>query len=333
MTPEPSAELFLGVDAGNSKTVAVVADAAGTVQGYARAGRGDIYGSPTEAEAVTEVMKAVQAALDQATTTRRVRRAAFCLAGLDWDSDRRYWAEQLDRLPWLDSYSLRNDGFALLRAGRSDGVGVALAAGTGAAVVGRGRAGQEWSASFWITHPIGGGALGGSAMRAVMRAELGLGPATTLKQTLLDVHGFDDMDSMLEGFTSRGRRWQQHAHAARAVLDAASAGEPVAVALVQEQAQAVADYLVIAMRKVDLASADVPVVLGGSVLTGDNPILRDAARRAIATVLPLAAVVVARRSPVVGAAAEAIAEGSGPLTEEILDRLAGHSYPIDFLLT
>ena len=41
----PSAQpLYLGVDAGNSKTVAVLADAAGTVLGYGRGGCGDIYG-------------------------------------------------------------------------------------------------------------------------------------------------------------------------------------------------------------------------------------------------------------------------------------------------
>lgn len=43
------AELVLGIDAGNTKTIALIADTSGTVRGYGRAGSSNIYVRPEEA--------------------------------------------------------------------------------------------------------------------------------------------------------------------------------------------------------------------------------------------------------------------------------------------
>src|SRR6185312_10190313 len=73
LPPGPSAAvtgpgtLLLGIDAGNSKTVAVVADASGEVRGYGRAGNGDIYGALSETHAVAEVVAAIERALQMAS--------------------------------------------------------------------------------------------------------------------------------------------------------------------------------------------------------------------------------------------------------------------------
>ncbi|MGI3783622.1 MAG: hypothetical protein ACRYG2_22895, partial [Janthinobacterium lividum] len=54
---------YLGLDAGNSKTVALVADETGVVRGRGRGGSGDIYSAP---DAEGEVERAVRAALADA---------------------------------------------------------------------------------------------------------------------------------------------------------------------------------------------------------------------------------------------------------------------------
>lgn len=345
--------LFLGVDAGNSKTVAVLADGSGEVCGYGRGGRGDIYGAPTEAHAVAEVIVAIRGALEMAeragpgpsasSPTCRpepgpieaaINFGAFCLAGLDWPSDERYWRGQLAHwLPGLAGYSLRNDGFALLRAGEPDGVGVALSAGTHAAIVARGPTGAEWSASFWIVDGVGGSALGWAAYAAVMRAELGIAPPTVLTEVLLSRLGFADVAALLEATTSRGGQKMHHAGLARGVLDAAAAGDQVALSIVHEQARAFASYTVAAAARVGLTGPDLPVVLGGSVLSSANPVLRDATRSALAQFLPAARAALSPRSPVVGAVAEAVAEGAGTLRPDVLDRLTSYEFPDEFLLT
>jgi N-acetylglucosamine kinase-like BadF-type ATPase len=331
----PAGPLLLGVDAGNSKTVAVVADSSGAVRGYGRAGNGDIYGAESEAHAVAEVVVAIDAALRMVagdTDHGRVAHAAFCLAGMDWESDDRYWCDQLaQRFPGL-SYSLHNDGFALLRAGEPTGVGVAVSAGTGGAVVARGPLG-EWSASFWIVDPMGGSSLGQEAFAAVVRAELGIAPPTALREILLARHRYADVNAMLEGTTSRGGRRLVHAAMARDVLDAALGGDEVAARIVAEQGRALARYAKAAADKVRLTGDDYSVVLGGSVLSSANPALREATTDALGVLLPGVRVVLTPRSPVLGAVAEAIAEGIGPLTGAVVDRLTAHRFPPEFLLT
>lgn len=344
---------YLGVDAGNSKTVAVLADGSGVVRGFGRGGRGDIYGAPTEAHAVAEVVAAIEGAVDMASgrTTSAAGRSpgcreeprpveevithgALCLAGLDWRSDELYWQEQLSRwLPGLAGYSLRNDGFALLRAGEPGGVGVALSAGTHAAIVARGPTGAEWSASFWIVDGVGGSSLGWAAYAAVVRAELEIAPPTVLTEVLLSRLGFADVAALLEAGTSRGAEKLHHAGLARGVLDVAAAGDPVALSIVDEQARSFARYTVAAAGRVGLTEQDIAVVLGGSVLSSANPVLRDATSAALAQFLPAARATLSPRSPVVGAVAEAILEGVGQLRPEVLDRLSGYAFPDEFLLT
>ena len=98
---------YLGVDAGNSKTVALVCDDRGTVLGWGRAGIGDIYGAPDEQTAVRNVFTAVDAALDAAGVDA-IRAAAFCLAGVDWPEDERFWWERVARrYPALGRFSVR----------------------------------------------------------------------------------------------------------------------------------------------------------------------------------------------------------------------------------
>lgn len=330
-------ELVLGVDAGNSKTVAVVADVTGRVLGWGRAGNGDIYGAAAESAAVRAVTAAADAAMTMAYGSAdhtRLSHSAWCLAGLDWPSDHQFWSDQLDRhYPGLPR-RLHNDGFALLRAGEPTGIGVAVSAGTGGAVVARGPE-REWTASFWIVDSLGGFALGHGAYAAVVRSSLGIAPSTMLTRVLLDHFGYADTAAMLEDGTKRQGRRLGYASLARCVLDAAAHGDEVARQLVDEQASALASYAVAAVRQVGLEHerSGFAVVMGGSVLSSQNPILRDATVARIADLLPRARTVLAPVSPVVGAVAEAIAESQGRLMPAVVTALGGYRFPPAFLLT
>ncbi len=185
---------------------------------------------------------------------------------------------------------------------------MALSAGTGSAVVARGPAGVEWSASFWIVDPMGGGSLGRAAFNAVVRAELGIDPATRLTAILLTHFGHDDVASMLEAGTRRGGAPPVYAGLARDVLDAARGGTSGRAGSSTGQARSLARYARAACVRAGLDDTATTVVLGGSVLSSENPALRDATVAALAEELPDAHAVLSPRSPVVGAAAEAIAE-------------------------
>ena len=80
--------LLLGVDGGNTKTVAVVVEADGTVMGSGRGGCGDIHNASSPEPALAEIVRATTAALDSAgATAADLAAAAFSLAGADWPED------------------------------------------------------------------------------------------------------------------------------------------------------------------------------------------------------------------------------------------------------
>lgn len=330
---------YLGVDAGNSKTVALVADADGHILGRGRGGIGDIYSAATEEAAVEAVVSAVDAALDAAgVAPSQVAAAALRLAGIDWPEDERYWADAAARrLPGLRRLSIKNDGFALLRCGTASGVGVAVTAGTGPAVAARGLDGHEYCASWWIQHPLGGHGLGTAAFRAVVDAEIGLGPATVLTAELLDLFDYPDVTSLLHAFTRRAsvRSDRELKMAARSVLRSADTGDEVSLGIVRTGTRVLAGLARVAAEQTGLASRrePVPVVLGGSVLTSGYPAYRNALVEDLQHELGGVQVAATTASPVAGALLDALAEGDVRLDPQVHERVSTASHPTEFLLT
>src|SRR5215207_3134038 len=81
-------KFMLGVDGGNTKTLALVARDDGVILGTGRAGCGDIYGASSPAAAIAEIENAVNAALREAGIEHdELSAGAFSLAGADWPED------------------------------------------------------------------------------------------------------------------------------------------------------------------------------------------------------------------------------------------------------
>ena len=73
--------LVLGIDGGNTKTVALVAHGDGTVVGAGRAGCADIYGADSPEAAIDAIVAAAQGALAEARRDRRGARRGGVLPG------------------------------------------------------------------------------------------------------------------------------------------------------------------------------------------------------------------------------------------------------------
>lgn len=337
--------LYLGVDAGNTKTLALLSDDQGCVVGSGRAGLGDIYGATHPEDAVDAVASTVAQALATAGAQLcDVRSAAFRLAGIDWPEDEAYWRDALERrFASIEQVSLKNDGFALLRCGDLSGVGVAVVAGTGHALAGRGPDGQEFALCWWGQHFLGGAGLGDDALRAVFLAELGMGAPSLLTSAVLEVYGAGDVESLLKMFTRRedplGHR--DRSLAASAVLRAAEDGDAEASKILDRHAGLLADYAVLVARKVGLvgphsdkaaqdpsrpeisaAKSRVRVVLGGAVLASDHTGLRDRLVTDLSRRLPCAKIGLGIGPPVVGALLDALAEGGAILSPSVRDRVS-----------
>lgn len=310
-------ELFLGVDAGNTKTIAAVADRHGNIVGWARGGLGDIYGVDDPGEAVAAVLGLVDEALAAAGPGRLVS-AAFCLAGVDWPEDTALWTEVLEKhLGPQVRFSVRNDGFALLRCGDPDGVGVAVSLGTGAAIAGRGPTGTEFALSFWLQHPLGAAGLVDDALHAIFRAHTGVAPETSLSQAIPQFYAAASVEDLLHRFTRRGNTEGTHLNkskAARVVLREAERGDLVAARIVDQHAERVAAYVESCAHRVGLEQP-FTVTLGGSVAT-DNT-LRKAVLRELGDRLPRADVTTQHTEPILGTVLDALADGGVPPTSAV----------------
>jgi len=330
--------LHLAVDAGNSKTVALVVDGEATVLGRGRGGCGDIYGAPSVPEALDAVLGAVGTALAEAgATAPDLASAAFRLAGVDYPEDAAFWDEHLtERLPGLGRRSIKNDGFASLRLLDGSGVAVSITVGTGPAVAARSKDGREECSGMFVFDDLGGGGLGNAALAAVCRAWMGLGPATALTEELCSLYEVSDAWELRHTFTRRfgARPGSDLWRASRVVLAAAGAGDDVAAQIVARQASAFVGYAQWCAHRVgvDLASGELPVLLNGSVATSEHPAMRDALAAELGRVAPAVAVTVAHASPLTGVVLDALAEGGVAVGSDLLARVRD-DHPGDFLLT
>ncbi|MCM2577159.1 N-acetylglucosamine kinase [Streptomyces meridianus] len=319
--------LYLGVDAGNSKTAALVCDATGEIVGAGRAGCGDIYGAETPQAAVAAVLAAVGDALAEAGAgPDRLAGAALRLAGVDWPEDREFWQAALAerwrcRLPC----SILNDGYAAIRCGEPSGRGVALVGGTAAAVAARGDDGRLWDLGMWSQHAMGAMGLAHEAVRAIALAELGEAPATRLTQDLPAFYGLESVRELMHWFTRRvgSPGFAERVRCAPAVTDAATAGDPVARAIVGEQGRRFARYARVAARQVGLLDTGqaVGVVLAGSVLQAPGSPVVTALLEHLGECVPHAVVHRAQLPPVAGALLDALAEGGLPADPAVRDRI------------
>lgn len=333
------ARLYLGVDAGNSKTVAVVCDERANAVGFGRSGNGDIYGAVSTDAAVDAVLTAVGEALRVAgSTPDRLAGAAFRLAGVDWPEDHTFWVDALRcRLPDTVPRSIANDGFAAIRCGEPSGVGVAVVGGTGPAVASRGRTGAEWSVGFWVQGRLGATGLVDDALRTVYSAAIGLGPSTALTEALLERFGQVDVERLLHAFTRRDGEpiRRERAAASRTVTAVALAGDPVAGEVVRRHGERFADYARVAAEQVgfDPNVDQLPVVLAGSVLLGRDSPVAEALLTALPERLPGALPRVAVVPPVCGAALDALAEAGVDITPAVVDQLRATAPPQEMLRT
>jgi N-acetylglucosamine kinase-like BadF-type ATPase len=310
--------LLLGVDGGNTKTIALVARADGNIVGTGRAGCGDHYGLTTPEQAYEEIAAAVRAALDAAgASVSDVVAGAFSLAGADWAEDIDVYAHEIRmRLGARFPFRVVNDAIGALRGGTPDGVGVAIVCGTGTAIGARGPTGRLWHVSMWGL-PSFRFSVSRAAVEAAVQAELGITRPTILQQTVPAAVGFETVEQLLKAMSLPGAERPSLGRASIALLDAAEAGDGVARRAVREVSGAIADMARTSAFRAAL-SPPTPVVLAGGLFRHPG----DALVQAIGEQLPGSELVKARFEPAAGALLLAFDEaGVAPDPEQLATSL------------
>jgi glucosamine-6-phosphate isomerase len=300
------ADLVLGVDGGNSKTIAVVAQRNGKVLGFGRGGVSDMYGA-TPGGAMHAIDTAVHAALQMAGAGgAAVGSATYSLAGCDWPEDRQLLTQLLTERGHALKLQVVNDSVGALRAGSPQGWGVAIACGSWSAIVARARGKSQWVVSPWQPS-AGGGGLAREALEAVYRANLGLGPRTALTDRLLRFFNEENVVGIVHQFTKReGPHPQGIQRLAPSVLDCAAEGDAAACRIVFEQADDLAQVALSMARQVGIDRKAFPLVLTGGIFKHRSRLLPDAIAANVRAQAPRVQIVHSELEPVAGAVMLAI---------------------------
>ncbi|MCX4786763.1 MULTISPECIES: N-acetylglucosamine kinase [unclassified Streptomyces] len=295
----------LAIDAGNSKTDVALIGEDGTVLATARGG--GFQPPVVGVEAALDVLAPLlgQALARSGRSVDGVEHVSACLANVDLPVEEAELTEALVRREWGRTVEVRNDTFAILRAGVDEPRGVAVVCGAGINCVGMVPDGRtaRFPAIGRISGDWGGGSgLAEEAMWFASRAEDGRGEPTELARTLPAHFGLDSMYALIEAL-HLGRVGSERRHELTPVLFAtAAAGDPVAGALVDRLAEEVVAMASVALGRLDLLDEEAPVVLGGSVLAARHPRLDGRIAELLAVRAPKAVVRVVTEPPVLGAA-------------------------------
>ncbi|GAU68153.1 hypothetical protein SSP35_06_02410 [Streptomyces sp. NBRC 110611] len=304
----------LAIDAGNSKTDVALVAMDGRLLGTARGGgfRPQVTGA---VRAVGTLTPLVAAALGQAGLTGcgPVDHVSAFLANADLPVEETALTAEIAGRGWARTVAVRNDTFALLRAGLPDDdgapVGVAVVCGTGINCAGLGHDGTtaRFPAVGRISGDWGGGAcLADEALWSAARAEDGRGAPTDLAHALPAHFGLTTMPTLIEALHLRHIPGHRRHELAPVLFAVAATGDPVARAIVARQAEEVALMATVALRRLGLLGEPTPVILGGSVLAARHPLLHDRVLQLLSEQAPKALPRVVTAPPVLGAALAAL---------------------------
>lgn len=291
--------LVLGVDGGNTKTLAIIADRDGNAIAVGRGGCTDVHGVNGAAGACAELSRTVDAALQVATcSSSDLDAVVFSLAGADWPEDRERLRDHL-AASFEFEYEpvIVNDAIGGLRSGAPDWEGIALICGTGNAVGARHRNGSVFSLGFW-PDTIGAVVLSGFALDAVQRDHLGLGPRTSLTGRALELYEASDPIDLLHRFTRVDGALGQadQVKMSPILFDEADRGDEVAFELVTTAGAALGAQGRMVAGRVGLEVPGTLVVMAGGLFRHPTKLLEDA----VMGELPGAVAMRTSRPPVIG---------------------------------
>ena len=303
----------LGIDAGGTKTVCLLADEDGHVLAEARGS-----GANLQSVGELEVEKVLHQVMEAALAQHDVRPAATCLgiAGVDRPGDAEAVRGIMRRIGFKTRTLVVNDALVALVAGAGDEPGVVVVAGTGSIAYGRNAAGQAARAGGWgyLLGDEGGGFwIGRAALSAVVRQFDGRGPATLLTGMVLQHMRLASPTELIHEIYYRDLQRHTIAGLAALVQDATDAGDAVAAQILVRAGGELAAAAASVITRLGMRGEAFPIVLAGGIFRGVPWLMGDVASR-LADVAPRSAVRLLDVEPAVGAVRLALAAARGDVT-------------------
>ncbi len=275
----------VGIDAGGTKTVGLLADQTGRICAKTRAGGANlvVHGEL----AVEKVIFQILEDLDPPTAP-----AAVCLgiAGADRPAERALLAAMLRRLGQKQGARIVNDAFVALVAGAPDGVGIVIVSGTGSIAYGVDPEGENARAGGW-GYLLGdeGSAywLGHAAIRLGIRYADGRGPETTLYDRVCRALDLEQPSDLVTWFYDQERFRHRVARLAKLVEEAAADGDDTAAALLDQAAAHLTRAAQAVDRQLTMGERFPLVLAGGTFKACPSLALRVEARLSLSGAEPV----------------------------------------------
>jgi N-acetylglucosamine kinase-like BadF-type ATPase len=306
MTDEP---VVLALDGGSSKTDAVLVSGDGALMGRSRVGPSNhqLVGIDGAMDALGEAVAAVTAAAGISDPPFPICRiGVYCLAGIDLPIDEERLAPAIALRGWTSTDVLRNDTFAVSRAGTTSAWGVGVVCGTGmnCAAIGPDGTAVRFPALAELSGDFapGGSWLGIRALGLALRADDGRGEATLLSQRVPAHFGLPDAEAVLLGVYTGAISYGRLFELSQVLLTAASEGDAESRHAADMLADEVTAFAGAAITRLGVANEEVEVVLGGGVFHTEDAGFHARVAEGIHAVAPRALLRHLEAPPVLGAA-------------------------------
>jgi N-acetylglucosamine kinase-like BadF-type ATPase len=300
----------IGIDAGGTKTVCLLADERGMILSEGRGPGANLHAAGEHA--VEQVLREVMTA---AIGSRATVPAAICLgiAGVDREDEMRTIRMLMERIGHKSRVLVVNDALIALAAGARDAPAIVIISGTGSIVYGRNGQGEAARAGGW-GHMIGdegsGYWIGREALSAVMRAADGRGPATRLTTAILGHLNLNDESRLPRIVYDRETPRMTVAAMGPIVQEAAEQGDAVARRILERAV----DELVLGAQSVasrlEMRGDEFTFFLSGGAFRVVPWLVGELSRRLV-EVAPRCQVEMLNEEPAVGAVWLALAEAQG----------------------
>ena len=262
--------LAVAVDGGNSKTDAALLREDGIVLGVVRGA-----GSSPHHLGVEAALDVVGGLIAELAPAEEPAETLLLLAGVDFPYEEEAAKAAAVTRGWAKRTSVRNDTFAVLRAGTDAGWGIAITCGAGINCVGLARDGRE--ARFPALGPIsgdwgGGGDLGTEALFVAARSEDGRGARTLLEARVPAHFGFEAPSDIAQAI-HRGQLSERRLLELAPLVFELAADDAVAASIVARQVTEIVAMVRVTAERLRLEEEVFDVVLGGGLLQHAEPSL------------------------------------------------------------
>jgi len=254
-------QYVIGIDAGGTKTVGLLADQTGKVLAEVRGS-----GANLQTHGELEVEKVFDDVMEALRQGRTIAAVGLGIAGVDRPHDEAVIRGILRRLGHRETARVVNDAAIALVAGAPEGRGIVVLAGTGSIAYGidrTGRTARSGGYGFLLADEGSGYWLGHQALRSTVRAADGRGPATRLAPLVYEAMEVTSVGELVPRVYEKGLPKHRIAALAPLVQRARDEGDEVAAALIEGGARELALAARAVARQLDFGGGPFPVVLAG----------------------------------------------------------------------